>query len=98
MKIDIADVAENELAAAYDYYFEIEPNLAERFLRDYRATLELILNQPETWLVIEGKLHRKSLADFPYAVVYEIHSVDHLTIISIFHLRREPGRFPKRDL
>jgi len=41
-------------------------------------------------------MHRATLPNFPYSIIFEIHNPDVILILGVIHQKREPKRWMKR--
>lgn len=62
------------------------------FVRELDAALQFIADYPEGAPIFVGSLRAKTLARFPYSVVYDIKS-DRLLVMAIVDERRKPGTY-----
>ena len=87
--------AEEELLAAADYYEDCEDGLGISFAREVISAIEMIVQHPKAWSVIEGKLRRCLIGRFPYGIIYaEVNGTIH--ILAVMNLHREPGYWKHR--
>lgn len=86
--------AEAELEAAAEWYDEREPGLGLKFLAAVRATVTIIVGQPQRWRLMTGS-RRALLGRFPYAVVYRELNDHSIEIVAIAHFKRRPHYWAK---
>jgi len=82
--------AEDDAAAAYRWYVERNPTIAEIFLVEINSAIERIAETPRRWPRIAPAFQRCPLGRFPFSVVYRQTS-RHIEILAIAHHRRRPG-------
>ena len=81
--------AEEEMMASSLFYETRIKGLGYKFLKEIERSLTLISPSPETWPVFSEDIRRFLLRRFPFGLLYEIHS-EHLYIVAVMHLHREP--------
>ena len=95
LKIDPAAAIEIEEAA--DHYREIQPKLNTRFVDDLTYTIGMIRQFPGIGPVISKGLRVRSLASFPFSLIYtDDLPNDTVTIQVLAHQSRKPGYWTKR--
>ncbi len=67
--ISIHEAAENELNDAADFYDLESPGLGEAFINEIHKAVDLIAHFPEASQLIRGRIRRKVLIKFPYALI-----------------------------
>ncbi len=82
--------ADAELIAAAQYYESQFTGLGADFLKETTNALDSIHKFPQAWPVREAEIRQRPLKRFPYAVLYRV-TPDHIRILAIAHLHREPG-------
>ena len=87
--------AQQDLAEAYDWYYSIDPGLAEKLLDDLRFTADRIAMHPLSNPVYLGTSRRTQLRVFPYFVYYRLER-DTVVIHAILHIRRSSTLHRKR--
>lgn len=87
--ISIHETAENELNDAADFYDLESPGLGEAFINEIHKTIDLIARFPEASLIIRGRIRRKVLIKFPYALIYSLRATE-IRILAIAHQKRRP--------
>lgn len=84
-----------EAQAAYQWYHQRSPEIAEAFMTELDRGIELIAASPNQWASYVGGTRRWSMRRFPYLVVYrEVGGT--LQILAVAHVRRRPGYWRKR--
>ena len=87
--------AEAEFKAAADYYDDREEGLGERFSDEVFATIDRILQFPNSWPRSSHRTRRCLCNRFPYSVIYR-HTENELTIYAVAHQKRKPGYWKDR--
>ena len=82
--------ARAEYFAAIDYYNDASAKLADAFVRDVEAAIDLILSYPSAWPSFRDNIRRCMLGRFPYFVVYA-HEDGDILILAVAHAKRTPG-------
>ena len=84
-----------EYADAALYYEERTPGLGADFTREVETAIQCILEAPDRWRSLEEDVRRFLVRRFPYGVLYTIED-DHVLILALMHLSREPGYWRHR--
>lgn len=92
--------AEEELAAAMDWYERHRPGLGGEFLQAVAATLQTIPDGPATFGLVPGvpenlPVRRALVQRFPYAVVF-LELPDEIRVLAVAHGHRRPGYWRER--
>ena len=87
--------AENELEDARDFYDDREFGLGSHFLDEVRATVDRIIEYPNSWPLYSHRTRRCICNRFPYSVIYR-HTETEVTIYAVAHHSRKPGYWKKR--
>ena len=96
MNVSFHPDAEAELGVAVDYYESCEPGLGIAFYNELEATILHILDFPHAWPLLTDDIHRCLINRFPLGVLYAIEN-DHILILAVMHLQREPGYWLNRQ-
>lgn len=87
--------AAKELGEAYDFYEFRRAGLGDRFFEAFEAALNLVLENPLAWGVLEVPYRVCRLKRFPYGILYEPREQE-VVIVAIMHLHRRPGYWNDR--
>ena len=87
--ISIHEAAENELNDAADFYDLESPGLGETFINEIHKAIDLIVHFPEASPLIRGRIRRKVLIKFPYALIYSLRATE-IRILAVAHQKRRP--------
>ena len=94
-RLIVAPEAAQDIAEAYEWYECRRAGLGEDFLSSVDACVQAICREPE----MHGKVHenyrRGLLRRFPYAIFYEC-TGECVTVLSVFHTARDPGKWRER--
>jgi plasmid stabilization system protein ParE len=95
LRIEITDVAEQELLDAYSYYESLSEGLGAELRAEVDRSFEFILAQPRMDVVVEGEVRRALLRRFPYGIFYRLES-NVVRVIAFFNLHQDPRRWRRR--
>jgi plasmid stabilization system protein ParE len=87
--------AVEEYEQAVDFYAEISPQLAARFISEIQSRIALIKESPERWKRLRGEVRAIQARVFPFQVLYRS-SPDRITVVAIMHEKRKPGYWLNR--
>lgn len=96
MILDIHPRAIDEITEAYEFYYEREPDVAERFLKILDRTIQRILWMPNSGLRYDHDTRRVLLKKYPYQVIFR-QLQDTLRILAVAHQIKEPGYWAERE-
>lgn len=87
--------AEAEYTAAAEYYASVDPSLGLRFYEEMESLIETVRLDPTRHGYFEGSVRRHFSFHFPYAVLY-LEESDHIWIVAVMQMLREPGYWKNR--
>lgn len=87
--------AEQDLAEAFEWYENQVQGLGVDFLYAVDSVFETIASNPHLYRKIYRELRRALMRRFPYGVFY-LDSETTVTVIAVFHGRRDPRRWRER--
>lgn len=87
--------AKADLADAAKYYEAESPGLGARFLRETRAFLDQIAEQPALYSLYRRETHSARVPRFPYLVLYRFDRQT-IWILAVMHGARDPRVLRKR--
>ena len=93
--ISVSSEAEIDIAAGWDWYYKIQPSLAEQFLLTIEFAFEKIKVSPHLFAKKHKNIRKASIKKFPFAVLYILNG-NTIEIISVFHHKRNPNRWKRR--
>jgi plasmid stabilization system protein ParE len=95
MVLRIRAQARAEIAEAFDWYLVRSPGAAEAFLTELDVAMGNIVEAPEQFPVVRGRLRRVLLRRFPYAVYYKSYSTG-VSVVGVIHGHRHPATWLRR--
>ena len=95
MKRIIHEDAERELREALEYYANISPALGVRFYREMEQLMTEVCSRPTLYREFDPPARRHFTDRFPYGVIYLV-LPDHVWIVAIMNLHRQPGYWHQR--
>ena len=84
-----------EYAMAGLYYDNQTQGLGAEFSEDIEETIQRILDAPHRWAFFEQDVRRCLAHRFPYGILYTVEN-DHVLIVAVMHLSRNPGYWKTR--
>ena len=87
--VSFNSLAEAELNEAVVFYDLQVAGLGRDFLHAAERTIAGLLDFPESGAVVRGRVRRKLLPRFPYAILYRIRG-DEIRILAVKHDSRRP--------
>jgi plasmid stabilization system protein ParE len=91
----IHEAALREFNEAIDYYASIGPDLGVRFYHEIERLMLEACEHPQLFRQFDPPARRHFSDRFPYGVVYLVEP-EHLWIVAIMQLNREPGYWRER--
>lgn len=95
MKRLIHEEANRELREALLHYTGISSELGARFFREMEQLLNEVCDRPNIYRQFDPPARRHFSDRFPYGVIYLLEP-DHVWIVAVMHLHREPGFWRER--
>ncbi len=96
MKIRVLSCAEQEIVEAVDYYNNQCAGLGYEFAAEVQRTFERIQKYPHAWPAFSLQSRRCLTDRFPFGVLYQIRA-DHILVLAIMHLKRNPEHWQARS-
>jgi plasmid stabilization system protein ParE len=90
MKLEILEVAQNELEDAIMFYELEQSGLGRRFKTEVRQAIKRIKSYPQAWSVERGEVRKCFVHKFPYTIFYSLQKQT-IVILVIAHQHRKPG-------
>ncbi len=87
--------AEREFEAAANFYNEREEGLGDDFSEEVFATIDRIIEFPNSWPRSSHRTRRCLCNRFPYSVIYRYTEAE-VTIYAVAHQKRKPGYWKDR--
>lgn len=88
-------VALEELGEAVRYYNDKQKGLGLRFIEVVESVFARIKSNPLLFRVIEAAVRKCRAPRFPYGVLFR-ERADHIQIVAVMHLHREPNYWKGR--
>ena len=95
MKPVFHEAALREFNEAVDYYSNIGPELGVRFYHEIERLILEVCQQPQLFRQFDPPARRHFSDRFPSGIIYLVQS-DHLWIVAVMQLHREPGYWRER--
>ena len=95
MRFEFHAEALAEFEEAARYYAGQQAGLDLRFIESVEATIQLIVENPSRWRVLDEDVRRCLTRVFPYGVLYTIEP-NFVLIVAVSHCSREPGYWKHR--
>jgi len=95
-RIEFLDIAEDEIDDAVEWYNGQKTNLGAEFVLALDNLFEYLVETPTIFPIVHKEMHRATLPNFPYSIIFEIHNPDVILILGVVHQKREPKRWMKR--
>ena len=95
MRVLLVPEARIELHEAVEWYARRAPEVAQRFLLEYRAVRGRVAEAPTRWPVLEDEVRRIVFHKFPYSLLYAIEG-EQVVVLAVKHDRRHPDYWKRR--
>lgn len=89
MRLSFHRLAEQEFNDAAAYYERESPGLGAVFALEVEHCAAAVLTYPEAGAVVRGRLRRRLVPRFPYALLYLV-KPDEIRIVAVMNLKRRP--------
>ncbi len=87
--------AELDIDAQFDFYEQKRRGLGHDFLLCVEEALDKLHRNPLIYRKLHKELRRLPIRRFPYRVFYLVQD-QHITVIAIFHARKDPSSWVER--
>ncbi|MDX2194526.1 MAG: type II toxin-antitoxin system RelE/ParE family toxin [Gemmatimonadales bacterium] len=87
--------ARADIDEAFEWYRARSPGAASDFLDAIDQALTQIAEAPERFPVVRGRVRRRLLVGFPYAVYYKLFP-DTISVVGVIHGHRHPDTWLER--
>ncbi len=88
-KLHIRVLAKKDIQSAVDYYQNISPTLADRFLNTLYTELEHLQRNPALFQIQTKNIRVNYLREFPFGIYY-IWQGDIVEVLAVLHTHRSP--------
>ena len=95
MRVVVHPAADAELAEAVAYYTTIDPALGQRFYLEMKRLIQEVCAHPRMFRQFDPPARRHFSPSFPFGIIY-LELADHLWIVAVMHLKRNPGYWKTR--
>lgn len=87
--------SEEEFNKAIEYYENIELGLGYDFALEVYSAIQLSVEFPKAWAILESDIRRSLVRRFPYGVLYSVEK-EEIFVIAIMNLHRDPDYWKHR--
>ena len=87
--------ARAEIAEAFEWYLARSQDASADFLAELDVAMNKIVEAPEHFPVVRGRLRRVLLYRFPYAVYYKLYP-SCISVVGVIHGHRHPATWLRR--
>ena len=95
LEVRLRRAAQNEHAAAADWYESQQSGLGAEFVGAVAVALNTIADHPMRYAEVWGDVREAPLARFPYCVYYRMRGA-RLIVIAVHHSARDPATWQGR--
>jgi toxin ParE1/3/4 len=95
-RVNLHPAAEEEMEAAFDWYWLRSERAAARFLQELSAMVERVRNSPHQFPQFDPKTRRAALHRFPFSLIFR-ETERGIQIIAVAHSKRRPGYWRNRQ-
>ena len=95
MRVRFHPEADAEFQEAIRWYGGQRKGLDAEFMLCVEEALGRILSGPQMYPVVHRHARRAVVRRFPFVIIYEMGS-EEIRVLSVFHSRRDPGRWRSR--
>jgi len=85
----------DDLAAAYEWYEEKQPDLGHDFMAAVEDKLSHLSTNPKQYQQLRGAIRRAITLHFPYGIFF-VESKERVTVIAVLHHARNPKHWRAR--
>ncbi len=93
--VRIRSEAQQEINAAFEFYFDRNRNVAEAFLTEVGAAIKAIAEHPQLYSVYTKNTRKRLLDGFPFSVIFK-EANGNILVVALAHAKRRPGYWTKR--
>lgn len=94
-RLVIRPEAEADLLDAMQWYRDQRPGLEDEFFLAFDAGLSKVRRAPQSFPFVHEDIRRALLRRFPYGIYYLLEG-ETVTVIAVFHAKRNPKRWQQR--
>jgi plasmid stabilization system protein ParE len=89
MKVEVLDIAQQELNDAFEWYESLNSGLGYEFISEVDTSIITILAFPKSWRKVGNSTRRCVINRFPFILLYYIDN-DTIYITCVAHQHRNP--------
>jgi plasmid stabilization system protein ParE len=91
----IRRLAQQDIREARRWYQKVSPALAEDFLASVDAAIDLVMQQPLAFPLVQRTFRRILLRRFPYSLFYQVDE-QAIVVVAVLHQARDPEHLAER--
>lgn len=95
MKVQVLDVAKQELREAISYYNRQYPGLGFEFSLEFLSTINRIISFPKAWPKVSKRSRKTRIKRFPYSLLYREKDGE-ILITAVMNLTKDPNHWEHR--
>ena len=96
MKLTFHPDADAEFFESIEYYEQCEIGLGQDFSIEVYSAVQIILNHPIAWPIIEDDVRRCLINRFPFGILYSIEE-NEIFILAVMNQHRNPDYWKYRN-
>ncbi|MEZ4265989.1 MAG: type II toxin-antitoxin system RelE/ParE family toxin [Myxococcota bacterium] len=96
MRVRLARLAQQDIAAATEWYELQRRGLGARLLASVDRALRDAGDNPLRFAMIHGTVRRAMIEGFPYAAYFVVLE-DYVRVVAVVHIRRDPEAWQSRE-
>lgn len=90
-KITFTDDAKADIANAFEWFENKQPELGDRFLNNLDNCIESIKLHPKAHQIVYKKYRQAIVFKFEFVVIYKLYA-DKIIVFSVFHTAQNPTK------
>jgi plasmid stabilization system protein ParE len=95
LEVNFHPKAVQELRAAFLWYFDRDPIVAQSFKAEIDHAIEMIVEDPNRWPKWRHAERKYVFPRFPFNLIYRF-NMGTVEVIAVAHQKRKPGYWQKR--
>jgi plasmid stabilization system protein ParE len=96
-KVIILPFAELDIKESVNFYKDKSQKTALEFIESFNIAFNLIIDNPKTFPIVKTNIRKFIMKKFPFCI-YFIDNIDKIYILAVFHTKRNPYIWEKRNL
>ena len=81
--------AELDIKESANFYYEVNVELKDRFVRELSDSFEHIRKNPSAFPKVKNEIRKCLMLDFPFCI-YFVEKTESIFILAVFHTKRNP--------